>query len=217
MKKSVYKCVYKNSHIESKAFDHLFVVMDPPPEMLENVGKDCYLRCQPGMSNPHAVIVDGLTVAPLWEGNEPTEKPRLFKIAGLQYNFAKKICYRLHDYPDPDSKYGLCANPEDVIFLPVNPSNWKPNYVVTPRRVVCAAVKKEDRIITGARHYDKLMHATILKTEGYAWWRNGSTQGFVDQFGDFMTREEAWEIATAQNQIRQEVSAPGTLYSENLY
>jgi len=45
----------------------------------------------------------------------------------------------------------------------------------------------------------------------------GWDQGFVDQFGDWMDRKEAWKVATDQNQIVREVSSPGTLYSENLY
>jgi hypothetical protein len=93
---------------------------------------------------------------------------------------------------------------------------WKPDYSVTPRRIVCAAMFKEGRVITGARHYDKIMRAQMLASEGIAWWRS-CKQGFIDQFGDFLDRQEAWKIADEQGQISREVSAPGTLYSENLY
>ena len=95
-------------------------------------------------------------------------------------------------------------------------SDWKPDYTVTPRRVVCAAMLKEGRIITGARHFDKIMRAQMTASEGIAWWRD-CKQGFIDQFGDFMSRSEAWVVAVDQSQIRQEVSSPGKLYSENLY
>lgn len=98
------------------------------------------------------------------------------------------------------------------------PSEWKPDYTLTPRRVVCAAVRKGDRIITGARHFDKIMRAQIKAAEGFDFWKGGGVeQGFIDQFGDFMDRKTAWSVARDQDQIRQEVSAPGTLYSENLY
>jgi hypothetical protein len=57
------------------------------------------------------------------------------------------------------------------------------------------------------------MRASLLPTENHAGW----DQGFIDQFGDFLTRREAWEIAKDRGQILRDVSTPGTLYSENLY
>lgn len=95
-------------------------------------------------------------------------------------------------------------------------SEWKPDYSVTPRRVVCAANRHKTKgiIICGARHWDKLMRGQVnaMGEKPIGW-----DQGFVDQFGDWMDREEAWKVATDQNQITREVSSPGTLYSENLY
>lgn len=93
---------------------------------------------------------------------------------------------------------------------------WKPDYSVTPRRIVCAAMEKEGRIICGARHFDKIMRAQMEATEGVRWWKD-CEQGFIDQFGDFINREEAWNIAVDRGQIYREVSYVGTLYSENLY
>ena len=89
---------------------------------------------------------------------------------------------------------------------------WKPDYTVTPRRVVCAANRRMDgHIICGARHWDKVMRA---QTNDYKGW----SQGFIDQFGDWMTREEAWKVAADQDQIRRRVGGDtGRLYSENLY
>lgn len=91
-------------------------------------------------------------------------------------------------------------------------SEWKPDYSVTPRRIVCAANKHRatGRIICGARHWDKVMRS---QTQDYKGWE----QGFIDQFGDFLNRKDAWKIAEEQGQIRRTVSTPGTLYSENLY
>jgi hypothetical protein len=51
------------------------------------------------------------------------------------------------------------------------------------------------------------------QTQEYKGWE----EGFIDQFGDWLDRKEAWKIAEDQGQIRREVSTPGTLYSENLY
>lgn len=95
-------------------------------------------------------------------------------------------------------------------------SEWTPDYTITPRWIVCAALHKEGRIITGARHFDKIMRSQMESTEGISWWKSGD-QGFIDQFGDFINREEAWIIAMDRGQICREVSTPGTLYSENLY
>jgi hypothetical protein len=93
---------------------------------------------------------------------------------------------------------------------------WRPDYSVAPQRVVCAAMYKEGRIVTGARHFDKLMLAQMKNSEGISWWRSAES-GFIDQFGDFMGRQHAWQVAEQQGQILREVSSPGTLYSENLY
>lgn len=95
-------------------------------------------------------------------------------------------------------------------------SAWKPDYTITPRRVVCAAIRKGARTILGARHFDNRMHEQIVASEGHDFWREAD-QGFIDQFGEFMTREEAWEVAEARGQILRECSSPGALYSENLY
>lgn len=77
-------------------------------------------------------------------------------------------------------------------------------------------MSKEGRVITGARHFDKVMLGQMKATEGVPWWRD-CQQGFIDQFGDFMSREEAWTVARDRQQILREVSDPGILYSENLY
>jgi hypothetical protein len=63
------------------------------------------------------------------------------------------------------------------------------------------------------------MHKTMVQSEacmlvrGSAW-----EQGFIDQHGVFMTREEAWIVAEAACQIIRRVGGDGArLYSENLY
>lgn len=83
--------------------------------------------------------------------------------------------------------------------------------------VVCAAHKKGDRIITGARHYDSIVQQQIELTEGYDYWKDAK-QGFIDQKGNFLSREEALAIATKNNQIRRRCgSDEKQLFSENLY
>lgn len=91
--------------------------------------------------------------------------------------------------------------------------------------VVCAAIRHPNStIICGARHYDAIMRASILnmcefdteKARRIGWF--GCEQGFIDNKGQWLTREQAWEVAERAGQIRyRNVSAAGTLYSENLY
>lgn len=87
----------------------------------------------------------------------------------------------------------------------------------TQRRVVCAALRKFDIIVIGARHYDPLMRAHIAHLGSETW--STAEQGFIDQHGKYMSREEAFEVATAAGQILEKtgyVNKP-VLYSEDLY
>lgn len=83
-------------------------------------------------------------------------------------------------------------------------------------RVVCAAVRlKQGIVVCGPRHFDATMRKMIEQLRLSV---TAAEQGFVDQFGNFLTREEAWDIAKARGQILHERSiCLGTLYSENLY
>lgn len=94
-------------------------------------------------------------------------------------------------------------------------------------RIVCAANRTPDGIlILGIRHCDTMMHAARKRSAiPDDDWRR-SEQGFVDKFGSFHTREEAWQIACNAGQIwrfcgGQNVGslfqAGVKLYSENLY
>lgn len=86
------------------------------------------------------------------------------------------------------------------------------------QRVVCAALKDESgRIVTGARHFDAVMMEQIRRGPNPDAWR-AADQGFIDQRGAFLTREEARKIAEQQGQILEECGGNGIdLYSENLY
>jgi len=87
-------------------------------------------------------------------------------------------------------------------------------------RIVCAAVLlKDGLIVSSARHFDRRMRLTLGRID-----RNqtllvaGAEQGFIDQYGDFYTRGEAWTIAHKQGQIRRDLPCGvGVLYSEHLY
>jgi len=87
------------------------------------------------------------------------------------------------------------------------------------RRVVCAAIKNsKDHIVCSARHYDKLMIDAIM-IDLKSWKdKDDIEQGFIDQFGVFMTREEAYIVAKENNQIIRRCGGDdGRLFSENLY
>lgn len=93
---------------------------------------------------------------------------------------------------------------------------------IVVRRVVCAACRSGELIIAGARHFDSVMHRQIAaiapeKKPKPSQWE----QGFIDQFGVFMDRKEAMQVAKAAGQpIDIERGCGGsetTLYSEGLY
>lgn len=92
-------------------------------------------------------------------------------------------------------------------------------------RIVCAAVKSRDnQIVASPRHMDIIARNIIralADCESVREWAEGSEQGFVDQFGIYYNRTEAWKIAEAAGQILRrcggDTANGGTLYSENLY
>ena len=95
----------------------------------------------------------------------------------------------------------------------------------TQRRVVCAAIRAADgSLLLGIRHYSPDMHTQIAaRMDGHKFkHRTGEDQGFVDQHGNWLTREEAYTVAAFVNQIvRPEACGKGLngpkLYSEGLY
>lgn len=113
-------------------------------------------------------------------------------------------------------------------------------------RIVCAANRftfineqgqLETQIVAGARHCDSVMNPIRMRLIGQSNWISdkrtpglllptaspdgfvGEDQGFIDQHGRFYTREEAFIIATDQNQFMREGdwTKDGRLYSEHLY
>jgi len=97
---------------------------------------------------------------------------------------------------------------------------WTENGIKKPRPfVVCAANRYGDLIIPSARHHDKLMTDLIKAVGGLN--KKDAEQGFINQFGEFMTRKEAMIIAKAYGQpVDIERGCGGDnniLYSEGLY
>lgn len=88
------------------------------------------------------------------------------------------------------------------------------------QRVVCACNKIGDMLFTGVRHYCPIMRMQIKMSgireqhPNYA----EDIQGFVDNYGDFLTRKEALKIALEKEQVLDVNDIRGgVLYSEDLY
>lgn len=84
-------------------------------------------------------------------------------------------------------------------------------------RIVCAANKFENGpLLIGARHFDQHMQVQMayMGVKG----SDPHVQGFIDQYGKFYTREEAWKVAVENGQIVRRCGGDeGMLFSENLY
>lgn len=98
--------------------------------------------------------------------------------------------------------------------------------LVEGRFVVCAACRYGELIVCGARHFDMVMHSQLKQMREdklFDFEQAGrAEQGFIDQFGVFMDREEAFLVAQEAGQLnvrRTKSSNPGstTLFSEDLY
>lgn len=96
----------------------------------------------------------------------------------------------------------------------------------TKRRVVCAALRASDgSLLLGVRHYSQDMHDQIQRrSDGTKFiHRTGEDQGFVDQWGCYMTRAEAFVVASNNRQIydlsacQEPEAGCWELFSEALY
>lgn len=92
------------------------------------------------------------------------------------------------------------------------------------RVIVCAACRYGDLVICSARHHDPVMNAQIrlLKESDEVDIINQGEyeQGFIDQWGNFLNREDALTVAIAAGQVnvRRQKTFPDTeLFSEDLY
>nr|CAA88456.1 unknown [Tequatrovirus T4] len=74
-------------------------------------------------------------------------------------------------------------------------------------------------IIPGARHYSKDMAEVldVVKPQLVTQQVCDDDQGFIDQYSNYWTREEAMIIATYAGQVSIERGSEKELYSEDLY
>lgn len=87
-----------------------------------------------------------------------------------------------------------------------------------PRYIVCAAMLMHDgRIVTGVRHFSPDMRSVLFALYGEPYHILVKDQGFIDNRGKFLDREEALKVAKEYGQIRRECGTTRELFSENLY
>ena len=94
---------------------------------------------------------------------------------------------------------------------------WEDNNIKKPQQiVVCAANRVDGVLLCGARHCDKVMRQQA-KAMGIS--MKTAEQGFIDQFGDYLTREEAMSIVKKNGQSFDIERNRGNVYlfSEGLY
>jgi hypothetical protein len=108
-------------------------------------------------------------------------------------------------------------------------TDYSPPNGCNPRKIICAANQYGDIIIPSARHHDKRMNALITTLGGRSKLLENinygdleeyrKEQGFIDQYGDYWCREDAYKIVTMNKQTIQheDICRGGRLYSENLY
>lgn len=105
---------------------------------------------------------------------------------------------------------------------------WRWEHFKTPRRVVCAANRYGDYIVTGMRHYCVVMNMQIDSVGGldvlhhYARTcdhdeAKNYEQGFIDQYGNFLDRSTAYIMAKENGQLLDGVGRPHTLFSEDVW
>ena len=94
-----------------------------------------------------------------------------------------------------------------------------------PRHIVCAAIRAENGdVLLGIRHYslDMVSNIRSLPDGNKFSHRHSDDQGFVDQFGKYLTRSEAYVVALNAGQILYpnaccEEDGKMCLFSEGLY
>lgn len=86
------------------------------------------------------------------------------------------------------------------------------------RRVVCAALRLEGILVLGPRHYDLVMQDQFEILGNDKKWATAE-QGFIDQWGRFMTRSVAYIVAKEAGQILEKTGNPDSqeLFSEDIY
>lgn len=81
---------------------------------------------------------------------------------------------------------------------------------------MCAAIRYENMLVAGPRHFDDVMRSQLQNNKPAA----RGEQGFVDQYGTFYNRTEALAVAKEAGQlntVRPKTFPENELFSEDLY
>lgn len=99
---------------------------------------------------------------------------------------------------------------------------WEKNGLTKPQAIiVCAACRYGYLILCGARHWDRVMkdqYSLVKENRAYPSW-SAFEQGFIDQFGTFYNREDAFQVVHQSGQPFNEKrnGSDVELFSEGLY
>lgn len=102
-------------------------------------------------------------------------------------------------------------------------TGWRWDKYNATRMIAGVANRYGSIIVMGTRHYSNLMCVgldALVEPRVLIEWAGEENyeQGFVDQYGTFLDRKEAWLLAESTGQIRYRTGLPtGTLYSEHLW
>lgn len=97
---------------------------------------------------------------------------------------------------------------------------WKDNNIEKPEETIVAAANRIGSVIlVGARHWDSCMR---VQADKMGLKGGNEEQGFINQFCEFRTREEAYKIVGENKQeLRGSLEyindVEGALFSEHLY
>lgn len=148
----------------------------------------------------------------------------------LPFEERLKLLHKALEKETPESlfeklkSYGPCAEKIPEICW----KTWPGHTTIVQRVIVSAANRITDKdtgeilIIAASRHYSAGMTNLIkyMKRKGIRLSvAIGDNQGFIDQFDDYHTREEALVIAKHAGQLegKQKCSPSHELFSEDLY
>lgn len=115
-------------------------------------------------------------------------------------------------------KYAIKMYQEALAENVMEDGRSRAEYYGNQLRIAQAAYNYNGYIVTGTRHGCPIMRLQINAIGIdvlHKWCPFGDMiQGFTDQYGNFLNRQEAYVIAKAAGQIIREDVTPGTLYSE---
>ncbi len=94
---------------------------------------------------------------------------------------------------------------------------WTENNIEKPQQIIVCAANRypTGEILVGARHWDNLMREQA-EARGLGM---ECSQGFINQFGEFLTRKEAFAIVKSNGQAfdQERNGSDELLFSEGLY